>query len=251
VTQENDNASRLRLVHAAPEKALSAQRFQMTMTISLVPRRGPARYTTASGQLDAAHARASLLLPDVVSPVPGGLRIVSQGDTLYLLLGASRQSGFPGKRWVAVQLDSVAAAQGAAVGPIPDPLSFLAGLRGVTGTVNQSGKATVDGTRTAAYDGVIDLKALLRSLGPDGASQVQALQRLGGPTLPVKVWLDANGRPRQLEARSDLGSEGTIAVQVKFGGFGDPLVIGIPPDDAVVHAPSLSAALAIAGVRSR
>lgn len=244
------NSDRLSAIRRAPDMALKSQRFEMTMTISLVPRQGPVHYTTESGQLDAAHNRASLLLPDVVSPLPGGLRVISQGDVLYLLLTGSGQTRFPGKRWVAVKLDSVAAAQGAAVGPIPDPLSVLAGLRGVEGAVRPAGHATVDGTPTTAYKATIDLNAVLKAVGPDRVAQVQALQRLGSPELPVEVWLDSKGRPRQLKVDADLGAQGSIAVDVKFGNFGRPLIIGIPPQDAVVNAPSLAAALAIAAVHS-
>lgn len=242
------NAARLDLIHRAPDVALKAQRFQMTMTISLVPQQGPVHFTTESGQLDAAHGRASLLLSDVVSPVPGGLRVVSQGNVLYLLL-SSVQAQFPGKRWVAVTLDSAAAAQGAAIGPIPDPLSFLAGLRGVEGTVARVGSASVDGTPTTAYKATIDLTAMLRAVGADGSAHVQALQRLGESVLPVEVWLDSTGRPRQLQVRADLGAQGVIDVEVKFGDFGRPLIIGIPSPDVAVNAPTLAAALSIAGIR--
>jgi hypothetical protein len=89
---------------------------------------------------------------------------------------------------------------------------------------------------------------LRQALRRDGSSQVQALRGLASNKLPMEVWLDAKGRPRQLQVHADLGPQGSIVAQVKFGAFGDPLLIGIPPDDAVVNAPSLSAALAIAGV---
>ena len=249
-SHNGQNSDRLSAIHHAPDAAYKSQRFEMTMTISLVPKQGPVHYTSESAQLDAAHDRASLLLSDVVSPVPGGLRVVSQGDVLYLLLTAAGQARFPGKRWVAVKLDSVAAAQGAAIGPIPDPLSFLAGLRGVEGAVRPASNATVDGTATTAYTATIDLNTMLKAVGPDGSAQVQALQRLGGPELPVTVWLDSTGRPRQLQVDADLGARGRIVVDVKFGNFGHPLIIGIPAQDVVANAPTLAAALSIAGIRS-
>lgn len=218
------------------------------MTISLVPQHGPTHSTTESAALDAAHNKATLLLADVMSPVQGGWRMVSQGKSLYILLGGEAAGRFPGKHWVAVELANVAAAQGAAVGPIPDPLSFLAGLRGVQGTVRQAGSAVIDGARTTSYEATINLDAMRKAVGPAGSDQVQALHRLGGPDLPVTVWLDAKGRPQQIDVHADLGEQGSIVAEVKFTSFGAPLRIGIPPANVVVHAPTLTAAMSMAGI---
>jgi hypothetical protein len=247
---QSANDERLNLIHSAPDVALQSQRFQMEMSISLAAQQGPTHTATQSAVLDAAHGRASLLLADVMSPRPGGWRLVSQDKTLYLLLGRSGATRYPGKIWVAVDLHSSAAAQGAAVGPIPDPLSFLAGLRGVEGVVRRLTGASVDGIRATAYAAVINLDAMSKAVGPEGLSQVQALQRLGGPDLPATVWLDDKGRPRQIDVRADLGQQGTILTQVKFEAFGEPVTVGIPNEDVVVHVPTLSEALTLAGIPS-
>ena len=251
VSHQSANDKRLGLIRRAPHVAMQSHRFQMTLTISLVPKQGPTHYTTETAGLDAAHGRATLLLSDVMSPVAGGWRMVSQGKMLYLLLASNGQGQFPGKSWVAVELASPEAAQGAAVGPIPDPLSFLAGLRGVEGTVRRAGSATIDGTSTTAYEAVINVNAMRRAVGTAGSSQVQALRRLGGSDLPVTVWLDGRGRPRQIDVRAELGEQGSIFAEVKFTSFGAPLRIGIPPANVVVTAPTLAAALSMAGIPTR
>ena len=240
----------LRLVRQAPDVALQSKRFQMEMAISLVPKHGPTHSTTETAVLDVAHRRASLLLADVVSPRQGGWRMVSQDNVLYVLLGPSQARQYPGKSWVSIKLPTAMAAQGAAVGPIPDPLSFLAGLRGVEGSVRRVGSSSLDGTPATGYAAVINMQAMSTAVGPEGASQVQALRRLGVPDLPVTVWLDAKGRPREIDVRADLGAQGSIVAQVRFDAFGEPVVIGIPRDADVVHATSLAEALELAGISS-
>lgn len=232
-------------VLGAPDACLATNTFAITMAITLVPEHGASRYTTESAQLDVVHQRAHVALSAVVGP--GGLQLVSQGSVLYLSLPASKQAQLGGLRWIEVDTDSPAAAEGAAVGPIPDPLSLLAGLRGLTGRVRRIGSADLDGIKTIAYSGTIDLRAMANAVGSAGSSQVQALARLGGPRFPVEVWLDSKGLPRQIELTAGLGARGRIVVEVKFGDFGQPVLIGIPPESAVLHAPSVAAALQIVG----
>lgn len=235
------NKRRVEILHAAPLKARETGTISMTMVITLIPKHGETKSTSVSGELNENDERAHISLPPVIGP--GGLELISQGAILYLSIPAPSQAALGNKRWVRVNAGSVAAAQGAGLGPIPDPLSFLAGLEGVVGAVHRLGTEKVDGTPTTKYHAVIDLLTMARRIGRGRAEQARALQRLGKRQFPMEVWVDKLGLPRQLKVEANLDEAGSIVAQLKFGNFGQPITIGIPPNDAVVPATSVTEAV--------
>jgi hypothetical protein len=236
-------------VRDAPAIARETGGFTVAMVMTLVPKDGgPSRSTSATSALDERRQRAHIVLPAVLDPNGAELEVVSQGAVLYLLIPADRRSALGDKRWVRVNAGTPAAAQGAAVPPIPDPLSLLASLEGVVGGVARVGAETPGGVHTTRYRATVDLRTMAKRIGPERVALYNALARLNRSRLPVEVWVDERGRPRRLQIEADLGASGRIVADLAIGNFGRPPMIGIPPEDAVVDAADVAEALRTVGV---
>jgi len=183
---------------------------------------------TSTGVIDFAGRAA-----DLSGDLPAGqgsaeTRFV--GGVLYERLPSalvSRISG--GKPWISLNVGAMSQQQGngsasqlLANSPA-DPSAILAYLRGAGDHVTRNGPDTVDGTPTTRYTVLIDLDRSVA--GQDQAAQngVHALeQQLGSHTLPAQVWLDDQGRIRELSVDATMNgasgntTPGNGAITFKF-----------------------------------
>lgn len=233
-----------RLVRAV-EAADRSGSYALTLRLSLVDPSGRSTSTDASADVDVTADRAHVRLPPVVGP--GNLELVSQGTILFLSIPAERQAAVGGARWVRVNARSTAVARGAEVGPLPDPMTIRAALAGVTGPVERIGSRRIDGVAATGYRATVSIRELEARLAQPGRAHVRSLRRLGPDRLRAEVWLDKAGRARSLRLTASLGREGKVIAHLRVGGFGAPVVIGIPPNDAVHPAATVAEALAVAG----
>ncbi|MEU6683073.1 hypothetical protein [Streptomyces sp. NPDC046832] len=112
-------------------------------------------------------------------------RVIDQ--VLYQKLPRGQAPG--GKPWIKVDLGKVAARQGTGDRSMSDPAQSAAYARAITDKdVTEKGKATVNGVRTTHYRVSVDVDDL-----PNG----DTLRKQVGPTLPMDVWLDDEGRMRR------------------------------------------------------
>ncbi|WP_077799807.1 LppX_LprAFG lipoprotein [Streptomyces sp. JHA26] len=139
-----------------------------------------------------------------------------------------------GKPWTRIDLKRVAGQQGVDPQQIGDPAQSAAYARAITDKdVSEVGTEKIDGVDTTHYKVSIDVAKL-----PGGA-------RLGkqiGPTLPMRIWLDDEGRIRRqqidmtLEAPASARPEGGAAPQrvkvstlMEFSDFGTEVDAEAPP----------------------
>lgn len=104
-----------------------------------------------------------------------------------------------------------------------DPQQFLT-LAEAAGTVTASEKTRVADTDTAHYSIHVDVAAAGRT-GPVAAE----LLANGVRELDFQLWVDAADRPVQLASSQRLPKLGTIAGQVAFQRWGQPVQISAPP----------------------
>jgi hypothetical protein len=230
------------LVRGAPGRARKAKFFAMSLTVSYEAPGQQAKHTESTGELAVDAGRAHLRLFPVLADRQ--LELVSDAHTLYVSIPYDRQPQHGGARWLRVDAGSVEAAQGAGLGPIPDPLSFLAALGAVKGPLEQLGRRRDDGVDVRVYRGRVSVADLRRRLP---VAQARALAGLGRGPLAVEVSIDGDDRPRRETVTAQLGDKGTLTSVLELSRFGEPIVVGIPPLDATIPAPDLATALRVAG----
>lgn len=112
--------------------------------------------------------------------------------------------------------------------PGGDPREMLAGLADVSDSgVTEAGTETINGIETTKYEATI-------------ASPT------GGGSVPITVWLDAEGLPRQVQMKIDSGmmgssgadlGGGSINMTLNLVSYGDAVSIEAPPAKDVSEAP--------------
>jgi hypothetical protein len=166
------------------------------------------------------------------------------------------------KTWIKIDLSAAAAAGGANLGGLSslsesNPSRFIEYLRASSGGVVKLGSETVDGVPCTHYHGALQLGAVLERLpSSDQAAAKAALEKLGTDgTIPVNVWVDAQGRLRRIQLSLSASPSGTPAsgappvsgtVTVDYTAYGPVPPVVPPPAGEVFDASSLAAS-ALAG----
>ena len=221
-------------VRSAPRHVLGDGPVRLELVLTLVDE-GVARAVESSAEVDAATGRAHTTLADVVGP--GDLELVAEGSILYVSVPEAKQQAI-GARWLRVSTDSEAAARGAGVGPLPDPLTVLHSLEGAT---DVDEVATQDGLRLYRFE--ISVGALADG-GDDRVAWAEVLSPLGS-TLSGEAYLDDDGRPRRVRVRSELPGGRTIVGLLDVEVIGEGLTIGVPDGEAVRGVDTVAEALRI------
>lgn len=233
-----------RLVQAAYEKTTAAG----TVTISFEgsapearPSDGPAgppdREQTVSGEAQIDFDEGASVVAVKAAGSPGSETRTIAG-VQYQEVPKSERDQVPGKKpWVRIDMVEVGKLQygerAAEIAEAPpfDPAAVFPYLRAVR-TAEESGTAEVRGTATKRYDVTVDLQKGSGGHGPQLEQQTMQLQQqLGRPTLPIRVWLDEQGRIRRIEAKLPAGggpgAQQSITVTEDFHDYGAP--VGIEP----------------------
>ena len=209
------------------------------------------------GDLRTGQAVLTVQLP---APV-GQIEVRSTGQDYFVHLPPQLKGVAGGKHWVRVDRATLQALAGSQLG-VPglgttlDFSSVLTWLRGVSGQITTIGNESINGTPTTHYRAQVDLSRVAASMGGD-ASDASALTQAVGRTLPMDVWIDAQGRLRQLKVSLDLNTlhapqavapptqaPGTANLTVDLWNFGVTVHPVPPPANQVSDASSLIGARA-------
>ncbi|MGA5205655.1 hypothetical protein [Streptomyces variegatus] len=148
--------------------------------------------TSARGASQTANGQGAVDLDDgdsVMTLTVQGQQIEQRviDQVLYQKLPKGQTPG--GKPWIRIDLGKVAAQQGADDRSMSDPAQSAAYAKAITDKdVTKKGTATIDGVKTTHYRVSVDVVEL-----PNG----DTLRKQVGPTLPMDVWLDDEGRMRR------------------------------------------------------
>ena len=159
-------------------------------------------------------------------------RVVDQ--VLYQQVSGQKVPG--GKPWIKIDLEKVAGQQGLRDQQIGDPARTAAYAKAITDKdVTKVGTEKVGGVSTTHYKVTVDVSEL-----PGGEQMSQQL----GPTLPMQVWLDDEGRLRRQQidmtlkapASASAKPEGSASAQqlkmstvIQFSDFGTEVNAEAPP----------------------
>jgi hypothetical protein len=148
--------------------------------------------TSAQGTSQTANGQGAVDLDDgdsVMTLTMQGQQIEQRvvDRILYQKMPKGQAPG--GKPWIKIDLGKVAAQQGSGDQSMSDPAQSAAYAKAITDKdVTEKGTDTIDGVKTTHYRVLVDVAEL-----PHG----DTLRRQVGPTLPMDVWLDDEGRMRR------------------------------------------------------
>ncbi|MET9777837.1 hypothetical protein ABZ023_26885 [Streptomyces sp. NPDC006367] len=169
-------------VRAAYDKTAAAETARMTIDMKLSAQ-GESITTAGKGALDFEEGESVMTVTAEGKSIEQ--RVVDQ--VLYQKVPGQKVQG--GKTWMKIDLKKAAQAQGVNGRQIGDPAQSAAYAKAITDKdVTEAGKEKIDGVDTTHYKVSVDVAEL-----PNGAQ----LRRQVGPTLPMHVWLDDEGRLRR------------------------------------------------------
>jgi hypothetical protein len=195
--------------------------------------------TSAAGKTAAAEGKGVIDLEDGDSAMTmsaGGQKVEQRvvDQVVYQKLPAEQRAQVPGdKPWIKIDLKKAAAEQNSgSSNQINDPAQSASYAKGITDrNTEKVGTATVDGAKTTRYRVTVDM---------DKLSNSAALKRQVGPTVPMDVWLDDEGRIRRQQItmnikptdRSDKSAaprKMTVRTLIEFSDFGTEVDPDAPP----------------------
>jgi hypothetical protein len=236
-------------VLAAYNTTVGAESAQGSASLSIA---GTSVTVNGVGDLRTDQADLTIQLP---APL-GQVEVLSTGQDYYVHLPPQLQGVAGGKPWVRVDRGALEALAGSQLG-VPglgttlDFSNTLAWLRGVSGHITTVGDERIHGTPTTQYRAQVDLSRVAAIMGVD-ANDASGLARAAGRTLPMDVWIDAQGRLRQLKVSLDLNTlhasrgatlptqaHGTAVLTVDLWNFGVTVHPVPPPANQVSDASSV------------
>jgi hypothetical protein len=187
----------------------------------------------------------TITLPTIGQTPAQTVQVREIGDEIYLST-PRLQAVDGGKPWVSVNVSQYEQSQGHSSSPIGnlslgDPNQILGMLEHLGGSVTQQGTSDVEGVPTTEYAATINLA------GPAGTDSgtanptilsPQIAQALGLTAIPIHVWVDSQGRARQIETTfTVLGL--AVDMRADLGSFGTPVSVQVPPPDQVADGSGL------------
>ncbi|MFH8367462.1 hypothetical protein [Streptomyces sp. NPDC018031] len=201
--------------------------------------------TSAEGKSATVRGKGAVDLDDgdsVLTLTADGGRIEQRVVDQLLYQKPPAGQAPDGKPWIRIDLRKVAAQQRSGDQSMNDPARSASLAKAIDDKdVVKSGTATVGGVTTTRYRVRVDVAEL-----PDGA----ALSKRLGPTLPMDLWLDDQGRIRRQQVdmalkatprpeagssqRSSSAPQGvTVRTVLEFSDFGTEVEADAPPASQV------------------
>jgi hypothetical protein len=245
-TVTHDNSTRgvpvaggqvLRLVQRAPLQIDQAASVRMDMSLHI----------SGDGVDGSVHVEAEF---DPQSKVGEGsadaaghtLRYMQSADTLYAPIAEGQTLIYSGKHYVGLTISGGQSDQLTG----SDGLGYLQLLAGAGGQVLRYETSTIDGVHVTRYHVNVDVAAALaRTPEQLRSTYADQLSTLGLTTIPLDVWLDDQGSPRQLKL--SLTAQGTTAeILIHLTPSDKPVHVELPSADDVYMASSAQEFAAIA-----
>jgi hypothetical protein len=243
-------------LQAAPDAAADAgtAKFEMVMEMTVMDQAvevvANGGYDSDAGQMSMTMDMGTLfeqMAEAEGEPLPEGFggpwEMVADGDTVYLRMPIlSMLTGTDG--WVSMSASDLGASAELGLGAgTYDPSKMLETLRGVGGEPEVVGEEAVRGVDTTHYRVEVDLAEALAQVPESQRASVEAsleqLGDVGDGTMPIDVWIDADGLPRRLQmdmasAMAQLSDdELSMTMTMDFFGYGDDVAIEVPSPDEV------------------
>lgn len=235
--QTNPDASRtpfgvdpVQLLSQAPGATTAAGSARLATTITVATT--AAHLVVAGTGVEDFAGRTYQLTATLTGVQTGTLEVRSTGGLHYVKPPSTTASALShGKAWIAFDPAKAGGVPGLAelAQVAQDPAAAILLLPCVSQTVSRVGQEDVRGQPSTHYAVTLDLANTSR-LGPDQQPTATALaKQLGTTTLPVDVWVDAQGRvTRYTQTVSPATSGETIATTVDLYDYETPATVTAP-----------------------
>lgn len=188
--------------------------------------------STFSGQMSKGNVTA---MDDRVNTTYQGktteLHMIIVGGKVYV------DRGRGGKPWVIATTDSPDPVVAQLATDIPGTLSQSGATQFVTlvsvgRDLQLIGPGTVDGVQSAHYHLMVDTASAAKKLPGNQGKQMQQAADAGVDTIPLDLWVDANGRA--IKVVDKVVAEGVNATaEIRMGHFNEPVTISAPPPSQI------------------
>jgi hypothetical protein len=245
--------STAKLLRAAYSQTVDAKTAKVTITESVTQSNSLPLRSSVSGQgsLDFNSGNGALTFS---SPTGGSVSARLISPEIYIQLPAADKAQLPaGKTWLSINLNTVTEAKlGASLAQLSSssqgPNQLLSYLQSVsTSGITTVGPATIKGVATTEYKATVDLTKAADQKSPAAQAAIKSLEaQVNATTLPVQVWLDGQGRVRQVSEQLQVSTisqssggttipaaSGSISTTVDYFDFGTPVSVQPPPASQV------------------
>ncbi|MFF7445534.1 MULTISPECIES: LppX_LprAFG lipoprotein [unclassified Streptomyces] len=218
-------------VRSAYDKTADAETAKMTVKVRAAAD-GQSITSDGKGAIDLADGDSTMTVTAQGKSVEQ--RVVDQ----VLYQKAPGQEKPNGKSWMKIDLKKVAEQQGSDPAQIGDPAQSAAYAKAINDDdVTEAGSEKIGGVDTHRYKVSVDVARL-----PGGAKLRQQI----GPTLPMQLWLDDEGRIRRQQIdltvkapasaqpkASSSNQQVKVSTVLEFSDFGTEVDAEAPPSDQV------------------
>jgi hypothetical protein len=226
------------IVRAAPQHTVDAGTARVTYSLWRELSQESQEQARLEGVQSFEAAARQLTNVGAAIPMVDEIRVVD--GALYVRDAAVALPA--GKQWVAVTAEEANAA-----GFVLEPAGMLNHLTKVNGAPVSAGREDMDGTPVEVYQFTMDLsddaELIARvAAGLDGSLYGQSPERFTQFTdldkVPGEAWIDNDGRVRRFTYTVTTAAVDARAiyetVEVRYGAFGEPVTVAVPPPAEVV-----------------
>jgi hypothetical protein len=246
--------SAAKLLRAAYSQTIDAKTAKVTLTESITQSNALPLQVTISGQGSLDFNSGDTTLTFTSPQTAGDYSALFVSPNLYIQLPAADKAQLPtGKTWISMNLNTISEAKlGTSLSQLSsssqDSTQLLSYLQSVsTSGTTTVGPAAIKGVPTTEYKATIDLAKVADQKSPAEQAAIKSIEaQLNATTMPVQVWLDAQGRVRQVSKQLQLStnsqsSGGTtvpaasssVSTTVDYYDFGTPVAVQPPPASQV------------------
>jgi hypothetical protein len=236
----------------AYQKTLADKTATMTLNETVTGASAGPVTISGTGQVDFTTGAAQFA---VTVPTAGTINMRLLKPMLYMQLPSADASALPaGKSWVSIDLDKLAhSVAGTSLAQLSNSAdlgtNMLSSLNAVSAAgITTVGPATIGGVPTTEYSATIDFS---KAAAQDNPQVRAALQHIGSQfhltTVPVQVWIDAQGQVRQTSIQESLTVKGApteVQVTVGLSNLGAPVDVVPPPANETISFLSIPGAAA-------
>jgi len=210
----------LALIARSPEALAQYPSLRMTVTINIGTNgRNITLQEHGLVSRDGRLGTVSMALPNGL----GQMNSVVSGRTIYVRIAPAHLTETGGRHWAGLTLS------GGQTQPVSgsNALDYLRLLVGANGHISVLGHDTIDGAPCTHYRVDVDVAKALANAPVQVGDSGQQLLQAGIHTLPTDVWIDAQGRPRQMKMSYHLDG-GSFATTIRFQGSSEPVHATLP-----------------------
>jgi hypothetical protein len=173
--------------------------------------------------------------------MPGGVRVILEGDTAYVKLDMLKTLVGATKPWVKLDLRQLGSQSGVDVDQFLGQarqfdLKTSTALLTASKDVKAVGTETVAGVETTHYAGTFNLQEAAALLAPEAQEQFKT-GMAGVKEVKFDAWVDAEGLPRKIGLAGGTAPD-TFNATLAFKGFNEPVSIEAPPATQVGELPA-------------